>query len=43
MIKAVRLVPEEGELAIGLVGDLAGILALGQKKAPSFVGRGLER
>ena len=26
MIKAERLVPEEGELAIGLVGELVGIL-----------------
>ncbi len=38
MIKAVRLVPEEGELAIGLVGELAGILALGQKKSPQLCG-----
>ena len=34
MIQTIRLVPEEGELAIELVGELAGILALRQEKSP---------
>ena len=34
MIQAIRLVPENGELAIELVGELAGILALTNEKSP---------
>ena len=34
MIEAIRLVPENGALAIELVGELAGILALTDKKTP---------
>jgi site-specific DNA recombinase len=33
-IQTVRLVPEEGELAIELVSELAGILPLRQEKSP---------
>ena len=37
----VRLVPEDGELAIELVGELAGILTLtNEKKPPAFWARG---
>jgi hypothetical protein len=37
-------VPEDGELTIELVGELAGILALRQEKAPGpFLGQGLDR
>jgi len=32
-IQTIRLVPENGELTIELVGELAGILALGQEKS----------
>ncbi len=40
-IQTIRLVPEDGELAIELVGELAGILALSQrKKPPAFWARG---
>jgi site-specific DNA recombinase len=39
-IEAIRLVPEDGELAIELVGELAGILALGQEKSPRPFGSG---
>ena len=43
MIQAIRLVPEGGELAIELVGELAGILALTQEKTPRPFGpRGRE-
>ena len=38
MIQAIRLVPEDGELAIELVGELAGILALTNEKAPGLLG-----
>jgi site-specific DNA recombinase len=34
MIQAIRLVPEDGELAIELVGELARILALSNEKSP---------
>ena len=34
MIQAIRLVPESGELAIELVGELAGILAMTNEKNP---------
>ena len=34
MIQAIRLVPEDGELAIELVGELAGILALNKENRP---------
>ena len=34
MIQAIRLIPENGELAIDLVGELAGILALSGQKSP---------
>ena len=37
-IQAIRLVPEDGELMIELVG----ILSLGQEKAPGLLGRGLD-
>src|SRR5208282_834190 len=40
MIQAIRLVPEDGELAIELVGELAGILALTNEKAPGLSARG---
>jgi site-specific DNA recombinase len=43
MIQAIRLVPEDGELAIELVGELAGILALIKKTAPGRVARGRDR
>ena len=43
MIQAIRLVPENGELAIELVGELAGILALTNEKSPGFIGRGFDR
>ncbi len=42
-IQTIRLVPEEGELAIELVGELAGILALGKEKSPGHLGQGLDR
>ena len=34
MIEAIRLVPENGALAIELAGELAGILALTDEKTP---------
>lgn len=34
MIQAIRLVPESGELAIELVGELAGRLAMTNEKNP---------
>jgi hypothetical protein len=34
MIQTIRLIPEDGELAIELVGKLAGILALTNEKNP---------
>jgi site-specific DNA recombinase len=40
MIQAIRLVPEDGELAIELVGELAGILALTNEKSPRPLGPG---
>ena len=40
MIQAIRLVPEDGELAIELVGELAGILALTNEKSPRPFGPG---
>ena len=40
MIQAIRLVPEDGELAIELVGELAGILALTNEKNPRLYGPG---
>ena len=40
MIQAIRLVPEDGELAIELVGELAGILALNNEKSPRPFGSG---
>ena len=40
MIQAIRLVPENGELAIELVGELAGILALTNEKSPRLCGPG---
>jgi DNA invertase Pin-like site-specific DNA recombinase len=39
-IQTIRLVPEEGELAIELVGELAGILALNKEKGPKPFGPG---
>ena len=38
MIQAIRLVPENGELAIELVGELAGILAVTNEKSPRLLG-----
>jgi site-specific DNA recombinase len=38
MIQAIRLVPEDGELMIELVGELAGILALTNEKTPRPLG-----
>ena len=40
MIQTIRLVPEDGELAIELVGELAGILALTNEKSPRPLGPG---
>ena len=40
MIQAIRLMPEDGELAIELVGEFAGILALGEEKSPRPFGLG---
>lgn len=40
MIQTVRLLPQDGALAIELVGELAGILALGNEKIPGLRGRG---
>ncbi len=40
MIQAIRLVPEGGELAIELVGELAGILALPNENRPRPFGSG---
>jgi hypothetical protein len=34
MIQTIRLIPEDGALAIELVGELAGILALTNEKNP---------
>ena len=34
MIQAIRLVPEDGELAIELVGELAGDIGVDQEKTP---------
>jgi hypothetical protein len=36
--QSIRLVPENGELAIELVGELAGILALTNEKSPRLYG-----
>jgi site-specific DNA recombinase len=38
MIQAIRLAPENGELMIELVGELAGILALTNEKSPRPLG-----
>ena len=40
MIKEICLIPENGELAIELVGELAGILALSDEKRPRPGGSG---
>ncbi|WP_287255874.1 recombinase family protein [Mesorhizobium sp.] len=40
LLGAIRLIPEDGVLRIELVGELAGILALGNGKSPSAVGTG---
>ena len=40
MIQAIRLVPEDAGLAIELVGELAGILALTNEKSPRLYGPG---
>jgi hypothetical protein len=39
-IQTIRLVPEDGQLAIELVGELAGILALSKEKSPRPFGPG---
>jgi hypothetical protein len=39
-IQTIRLTPEDGELAIEQVGELAGILSLGQEKSPRPFGPG---
>jgi len=41
MILTIRLIPHDGELAIELVGKIAGLLALGQQKTPELGARGL--
>ena len=43
MIQAIRLVPENGELAIELVGELAGILALTNEKSPRLYRPGVRQ
>ena len=40
MIQATRFLPEDGALAIELVGELAGILALTNEKNPRLYGPG---
>src|SRR5271165_3323558 len=40
MIQATRFLPEDGALAIELVGELAGILALTNEKTPRLYGPG---
>ena len=43
MIQTIRLVPEDGQLTIELVGELAGVLALTNEKTPRLVGPGGRR
>jgi site-specific DNA recombinase len=43
MIQEIRLIPHDGVLAIELVGELAGILALSNKKTAKLEARGLDR
>jgi site-specific DNA recombinase len=43
MIQAIRLIPQDGELAIELVGELAGILALTHEKNPRALGSGVRQ
>ena len=40
MIQTIRLVPENGELTIELIGELAGILAVTSEKSPRLCGPG---
>jgi site-specific DNA recombinase len=40
MIQEIRLIPRDGELEIELVGEIAGILAMGQEKRPRPGGSG---
>ena len=40
MIETIRLIPQDGELAIELVGELAGILALSKENRPRPGGAG---
>jgi len=42
LIERINLIPREGELAIELVGALAGILALGKEKRPRPFGSGAQ-
>jgi site-specific DNA recombinase len=42
-IQTIRLMPEDGQLAIELVGELAGILALINEKGPGLLGQGLDK
>jgi site-specific DNA recombinase len=43
MIQTIRLIPQDGELAIELVGELAGILALTNEKNPRALGSGVRQ
>ena len=40
MVQTIRLIPENGELAIDLVGELAGVLAVTNKKTPELWAQG---
>ena len=42
LISEIRLIPQDGALAIELVGALAGILALGKEKRPRPFGSGAQ-
>jgi site-specific DNA recombinase len=43
MIQTIRLIPQDGELAIELVGELAGILAVAHEKTPGPRGSGVRQ
>ena len=42
MIQTIRLIPEDGALAIELVGELAGIVALTAERTPELEARGFD-
>ncbi len=42
LISEIRLIPQDGALAIELVGALAGILALGKEERPRPFGSGAQ-